>query len=182
MRDTGKGISPEALPFIFNAFEQGEPAVTQKFGGLGLGLSIAKAVVNRHGGTIRAASDGPGQGSSFTVALALVPNRREGVNAASPPRPDHPAGRIRVLLVEDHADTARAMVKLLERAGYQVEWADRVAAALEVAANRTFDVIVSDLGLPDGSGYELMRALKDEYGAGHRPERIRYGRGHPPRS
>ena len=70
-----------------------------------------------------------------------------------------------MLLVEDHADTARAMVKLLERAGYQVEWADRVAAALEVAANRTFDVIVSDLGLPDGSGYELMRALKDEYGA-----------------
>ena len=72
VRDTGKGISPEALPSIFNAFEQGDPAVTRQFGGLGLGLSIAKAVVDRHGGTIRAASDGPGRGSSFVVALPQV--------------------------------------------------------------------------------------------------------------
>ncbi len=80
-------------------------------------------------------------------------------------RPIDPARRIRVLLVEDHADTARAMVKLLERAGYQVDWADRVAAALGLAAEPPFDVVVSDLGLPDGSGYELMRVLKDRYGA-----------------
>jgi PAS domain S-box-containing protein len=164
VRDTGKGINPEALPYIFDAFEQGDPAITQQFGGLGLGLSIAKAVVDRHGGTIRAASDGPGLGSSFTVTLPLLSPAREGGDDARLPTPDHPAGRIRVLLVEDHADTARAMVKLLERAGYQVDWADRVASALELAANRSFDVIVSDLGLPDGSGYELMRALKDRYG------------------
>jgi PAS domain S-box-containing protein len=165
VRDTGKGIRAEALPHIFDAFEQGDPAITQQFGGLGLGLSIAKAVVDRHGGTIRAASDGPGLGSTFTVALPLPSTTGAASDEPVRPAPDQPEGRIRVLLVEDHVDTARAMVKLLERAGYQVDWAERVASALELAADRPFDVIVSDLGLPDGSGYDLMRTLKDRHGA-----------------
>jgi PAS domain S-box-containing protein len=165
VRDTGKGIDPEALPYIFDAFEQGDPAITQQFGGLGLGLSIAKAVVDRHGGTLRASSDGPDLGSSFTVTLALLPSANEGRDDAGQPPADPPPARLRVLFVEDHADTARAMVKLLERAGYQVDWADSVAAALRLAAARPFDVVVSDLGLPDGSGYELMQVLKDRYSA-----------------
>ncbi|MGP0064111.1 MAG: PAS domain-containing protein, partial [Isosphaeraceae bacterium] len=165
VRDTGKGIAPGALPYIFDAFEQGDPTITQRFGGLGLGLSISKAIVDRHGGTIRAASDGPGLGASFMVTLALLSSSEEGRDDDGLPPAPAPAGRVRVLFVEDHADTARAMARLLERCGYQVDWADCVAEALRLAAERPFDVVVSDLGLPDGSGYELMRILKDRYGA-----------------
>src|SRR5262249_40572842 len=151
VRDTGKGISPEALPSIFNAFEQGEPAVTQQFGGLGLGLSIAKAVVDRHGGAVPAASDGPGPRPTVMGTLPLRPTTKGGNTEPGPPPLDQSVGRIRVLLVEAHVDTAKAMVKLLERAGYQVAWADRVSSALELTAECAFDVIVSDIGLPDGS-------------------------------
>jgi PAS domain S-box-containing protein len=165
VRDSGKGISPEALPFIFDAFEQGDPSITQQFGGLGLGLSIAKAIVSRHAGTIRAASDGPGRGSSFTVTLPLRPSPPDESRDADAPADDIPSGRVRVLFVEDHADTAGALTKLLQRSGYHVEWADRVASALELAAARPFDVVVSDLGLPDGTGYDLMRTLKERYHA-----------------
>ena len=165
VRDNGKGISGDALPHIFDPFEQGDPNITQEFGGLGLGLSIAKAIVDRHGGTIQAASDGSGLGSSFTVTLPLLPSAIEDRTAAGQPSKSDPASRVRVLFVEDHADTARAMAKLLERSGYEVHWADCVSSAIQLAANRPFDVVVSDLGLPDGSGYELMQILKDRYAA-----------------
>ncbi len=165
VRDSGKGISAEAMPHIFDAFEQGDPAITQEFGGLGLGLSIAKAIVNRHGGTIQVASDGPGLGSSFKVMLSLLSAESERRDDAGLPSPPDPARRLRVLFVEDHDDTARAMVKLLERAGYRVAWADSVAAAIRVASTQPFDVVVSDLGLPDGSGYELMQILKVQHAA-----------------
>ncbi len=165
VRDTGKGMSPAALPHIFDAFEQGDPLITQRFGGLGLGLSIAQAVVDRHGGTIRAESEGPDLGSSFTVTLALLSSSKEGREDAGLPTAQDPAARLRVLFVEDHADTARAMTRLLERSGYEVYWADCLAAALRIAAERPFDVVVSDLGLPDGSGYELMQILKERHGA-----------------
>jgi CheY-like chemotaxis protein len=152
------------LPYIFDPFEQGDPAITRQFGGLGLGLSIAKAVADRHGGTIRAASEGPGRGSSFVVTLPLVrpPADRPEPAAAAPA--DGSAGRMRVLLVEDHVDTARATARLLERSGYKVTWADSVAAALRLTAEQTFDVVVSDLGLPDGDGHALMRQIKERYG------------------
>jgi nitrogen-specific signal transduction histidine kinase/CheY-like chemotaxis protein len=164
VRDTGKGISPQALPSIFDPFEQGDPAITRQYGGLGLGLSIAKAVVDRHGGTIRAASDGPGLGSSFTVALPLVaPPAGRPEEAAAPPAAG-PAGRLRILLIEDHVDTARATARLLERCGYKVAWAEGAAAAVRLAESQPFDIVVSDLGLPDGSGFEVMQRLKERYG------------------
>jgi PAS domain S-box-containing protein len=164
VRDSGKGISPEALPHIFDPFEQGDPAITRQFGGLGLGLSIAKAVADRHGGTIRAASDGPGRGSSFVVALPLALAPADPREESDPAAADDPAGRVRVLLVEDHVDTARATVRLLERSGYKVTWADSVAAARRLAAEQPFDIVVSDLGLPDGDGHALMRQLKEQHG------------------
>jgi PAS domain S-box-containing protein len=164
VRDTGKGISPEALPYIFDPFEQGDPAITRQFGGLGLGLSIAKAVADRHGGTIRAASEGLGRGSSFVVTLPLVRPPADRPEPAAPAPADGSAGRMRVLLVEDHVDTARATARLLERSGYKVTWADSVAAALRLTAEQTFDVVVSDLGLPDGDGHALMRQIKERYG------------------
>jgi CheY-like chemotaxis protein len=164
VRDTGKGIVPEAIPHIFDPFEQGDPAITRQFGGLGLGLSIAKAVVDRHGGTIRAASDGPGLGSSFVVALPLIAPPADRPEEADAPTVPGPAGRMRVLLIEDHVDTARATVRLLERTGYKVAWADGVAAALRLAESQPFDVVISDLGLPDGSGYEVMQQLRARHG------------------
>jgi CheY-like chemotaxis protein len=164
VHDSGKGISPEALPHIFEAFEQGEPAVTRQFGGLGLGLSIAKAVVDRHGGTIRAASDGPGLGSTFVVTLPLIARPADRPDHVDAPPADGPAGRLRVLLVEDHVDTGRATSRLLERLGYKVAWADCVAAALRRAESEPFDIVVSDLGLPDGDGYGLMRQIADRHG------------------
>ena len=121
-------------------------------------------MVDRHGGTIRAASDGPGEGSSFVVALPLIAPTDDRPEEAAAPTVDGPAGRMRVLLVEDHVDTARATVRLLERIGYKVGWADGVAAALRLAESQPFDVVVSDLGLPDGSGYEVMQQLHDRYG------------------
>lgn len=162
--DTGKGIAPEALPYIFDPFEQGDPAITRQFGGLGLGLSIAKAVVDRHGGTIRAASEGPGKGSSFVVSLPLIGSPAGRPDEPAAPPAEGACGRIRVLLVEDHVDTARATVRLLERNGYKVAWADGVAKALRLAASQPFDIVVSDLGLPDGSGYEVMQQLHRDHG------------------
>ncbi len=164
VRDTGQGIRPEALPTIFDPFEQGDPGVTQQFGGLGLGLSIAKAVVDRHGGSIRAASEGSGRGSSFTVTLPLLALADDRPEEPAAPQADDNAGRLRVLLVEDHVDTARATVRLLERRGYKVAWADGAAEAMRLAESQPFDVVVSDLGLPDGDGYEVMQRLKERHG------------------
>ncbi len=163
VHDTGKGISPEALPHIFDPFEQGDPAITRQFGGLGLGLSIAKAVADRHGGTIRASSDGPGRGSSFAVTLPLVRPPADRTEPADAAPADDPAGQMRVLLVEDHVDTARATGRLLERYGYKVTWADSVTAALRLTDAQRFDIVVSDLGLPDGDGHALMRQLKERH-------------------
>jgi two-component system, chemotaxis family, CheB/CheR fusion protein len=158
VRDTGAGISPEALPRIFQAFEQAEALTTRRFGGLGLGLSIAKAVVEMHG-SITAASDGRDKGATFTVRLVTVPPP-QGTTAA-----DHacgeavPSAKSLVLLVEDHPDTARVMARLLEGSGHSVRTAHSAASALQLAAAGAFDVVVSDIGLPDATGYELMAQL-----------------------
>lgn len=164
VRDTGKGISPEALPAIFDPFEQGDPAITRQFGGMGLGLSIAKAVVDRHGGSIRASSEGPGMGSSFVVTLPLAGLAADDAGSDQVRPADDDQGRIRILLVEDHIDTARATLRLLERSGYQVVWADSVAKALRLAESEPFHLVVSDLGLPDGDGHALMQQIKERHG------------------
>ena len=120
--------------------------------------------MDRHGGTIRAASDGPGQGSTFVVALPLIASPADRPENVAAPTTGDPAGQVRVLLVEDHVDTARATGRLLERFGYKVAWADCVAAALRRAAAEPFDIVVSDLGLPDGDGYGLMQQLATRHG------------------
>jgi PAS domain S-box-containing protein len=162
VQDTGIGIAPDALPKVFDAFEQGDEGITRQFGGLGLGLAISKALVERHGGTIWAQSDGPGMGSTFIVELPrAVP--MPGEEEATDPWPSGilNLGRLRLLVVEDNADTARALGRLLRAAGYWVQTADTVAAALEMAAREKFDVLVSDIGLPDATGYELIRRLRE---------------------
>jgi PAS domain S-box-containing protein len=160
VRDTGVGIDPERLPRIFDAFEQGGREVTRMFGGLGLGLAISKGLVELHGGTLTAASAGRDQGAVFTLRLpAAVVVPPEPASGAAPDREAGPRSGRRVLLVEDHADTLAAMAQLLEMFGYTVRTADSVASALQAAEGERVDVVVSDIGLPDGSGLDLMRQL-----------------------
>jgi CheY-like chemotaxis protein len=172
VRDTGVGIPADVLPRLFNAFEQGEEHITRRFGGLGLGLAIAKAVLDLHGGTIAASSDGAGTGSLFTVELmtahAALPREQADPTKGSAASPSSagPANCGRILLVEDHIDSARALAKLLSSAGYVVRTAHTVAAALELAAQTHFDLLISDLGLPDASGYDLMEAMRARHGDG----------------
>ena len=157
--DSGMGIDAETLPKIFNAFEQGARA---QLGGLGLGLAISKALVETHHGTLIAESDGPGKGATFTAIFPLSETNADAEQNASPSAPAvHKA--MRVLLVEDHEDTNRSLTQLLRRRGYYVQPAHSVQAALEAAAHERFDVLISDIGLPDGSGIDLMEKLKNAH-------------------
>ncbi|MGA2259661.1 MAG: response regulator [Thermoguttaceae bacterium] len=165
VNDSGIGIEPEALSRIFNAFEQAERSITRQFGGLGLGLAISKALVEMHGGQIEAHSEGRGKGATFRVRLPLTA-------PAGQPEAPAPAGLrqravrpLHILLVEDHGVTAKLMRMVLTSDGHTVEMAGDIATALELADQHAFDLLLSDLGLPDGSGHDLMRQLRQR---GHR--------------
>jgi two-component system CheB/CheR fusion protein len=164
--DTGIGIERDLLPRIFDAFEQGADEVTHRFGGLGLGLAICKALVTAMGGEIGAASDGPGKGATFRVLLPTCEppdtgHKPQAGGTAAAGRPGAPRRPLRILLVEDHVDTSRAMIRLLGRIGHQVRTAGTIRAAVDAARAGPVDVVISDVGLPDGSGHDLMRMLRD---------------------
>ncbi len=159
--DTGIGIDAELLPRLFNAFEQGERAVTRRYGGLGLGLSISKALVEMHHGTLTVASEGAGRGATFTLSLATVSAPTAQGFATPSIRP--PSGKsVRILLVEDHDDTLKVMARLLRGSGYRVSMAASVQAAIALVDAEMFDLLISDLGLPDGSGLDVMRHVKSK--------------------
>ncbi len=160
--DNGVGIEAPALAQIFGAFEQGGSHMTAKFGGLGLGLAITKAFVELHEGTIRATSGGPGQGTQVTIRLPLLTLDTPGESLAvgAPPVADAPPLAGTLLVVDDHADTLDIMTRLLTRRGYQVLTARSCESAIETARQHRFDLIVSDLGLPDGSGLDLLAKLR----------------------
>jgi PAS domain S-box-containing protein len=166
IQDSGVGIAPEILPRVFDAFEQGDARTTRQFGGLGLGLAISKAVVEMHGGRISASSGGHLQGSLFRVELAVEAQMTATASSVTMAAPAQRPGEaaLSVLLVEDHVDTARAMARLLKNAGCTVSAARSVAAALQMLDGQRFDIMVSDIGLPDAAGYELMRIAKDRHG------------------
>jgi signal transduction histidine kinase len=153
--DTGPGIAQEKLVQIFDAFEQG---TSQGSVGMGLGLSICKALVELHGGAIRASSPGLGQGSCFRVELPcqnLAPAPEEPVDIESPRE-----AAFRILVAEDHPDTAECLRLLLTMNGHQVRVANCVKQALHIAQDYEFDVLISDIGLPDGRGTELLTELR----------------------
>jgi signal transduction histidine kinase len=160
VRDEGAGISPELLPAIFELFVQHEQGSDRSQGGLGLGLAIAQAFVALHGGTISAASDGPGKGSTFTVRLpAVVLEPRE---PAAPP-PGRAARRAaRVLVVDDNADAADLLAEGLRLLDHDVLVAGDGPTALRVAAHAELDAVVLDIGLPGMDGHELARRLREQ--------------------
>lgn len=159
--DTGAGMTPRELERVFEPFVQGnhahEPS-RPRFGGLGLGLAIARRLVELHGGRIEAASAGEGRGSTFKVLLSPA----TGMKAANPPAPPSvPEARsagmsLRILVVEDHASTRVALTALLKRRGHVVRMASMVNEAVDALGEEPFDVLVSDIGLPDGSGYDIL--------------------------
>lgn len=165
VNDSGIGIEPEALPKIFKAFEQTERSVSQRFGGLGLGLAISKALVEMHGGEIEAQSEGLDRGATFRVRLPMCPPRGKprALIAATPARTS--VRPLKILLVEDHGITAQMIQTILQNKGHSVKTAGDITTALNLAGRHSFDLLFSDLGLPDGSGHELMRELRKR---GHR--------------
>jgi signal transduction histidine kinase len=164
VEDTGAGITQQTLPDIFRAFVQGESREARVAGGLGLGLAISKAIVEAHGGTIRAESAGPGLGAVFTIQLAAVLPFSTAVVTESESRFRTAPPRLRLLVIEDHEPTMMVLVRLLRHYGHEVFTAENVERALAVAAAHTFDLVISDLGLPDGNGIDLMRKLAKDYG------------------
>jgi two-component system CheB/CheR fusion protein len=158
--DSGIGIPAEVLPRIFNAFEQGDASVTRQFGGLGLGLAISKALMDLHGGAIRAESAGAGLGSTFIIELPSAAPAALGKPAGAASSGEGKTRQLRLLLVEDHADTARTLGRLLRRAGYIVITASDVAGAEAAAEREPIDLLISDLGLPDGNGHEVIRRVR----------------------
>jgi len=161
--DNGMGIDAEALPRIFNAFEQAEEAVKKRFGGLGLGLAISKGLVEAQGGRLSAESDGLGKGSKFTLEMVLAEAQIRQKPAPGTMRAEIRPAPLRILLVEDHEDTARIMSKLLRSFDHRVTWASTFATALEAVEADNFDLLISDLGLPDGNGRELIRQAQKKH-------------------
>ncbi len=155
--DTGIGIAAETLPKIFNAFEQGDTDINKALGGLGLGLAISNALAELHGGTLRAESAGIGNGATFIFTLPAV--ERTALTSQPGATPSSDGDRRRILLVEDHATTAALMARLLRKRGHEVEVAHTKADAISIGLAQHFDILISDLGLPDGNGYEVMEAL-----------------------
>jgi CheY-like chemotaxis protein len=168
--DTGIGIEADKIDKIFTAFEQGQPSITRRFGGLGLGLAISKAMVDAHHGKIRVESPGKDKGATFIVDLNTVDApvmAQNGADGELPAVPDAKATisqKRRLLLVDDHADTCVGMKLMLERRGYDITIAHSAEQAFEETRNQDFDLVISDIGLPDRSGYELMTELRRSKG------------------
>ena len=172
LKDSGLGMTPAELDRVFDAFEQGDHASQpgmHRFGGLGLGLAISQRLVELHQGSIEAVSEGRDQGATFVVKLPLQaglavsaqpPTRESGNPASSVPR----SAGARILLVEDHEETRRALSQVLRRRNYEVTCAGSLSEARACADQASFDLLVSDVGLPDGDGTTLMTELRAKYG------------------
>ena len=158
VRDNGIGIAPEVLPHIFDLFTQGPRSLARSEGGLGVGLNVVRNLVSMHGGTVKADSGGPGQGSRFVVRLPLCTLARAEppAAAAAPAGP----GRCRVLLIEDNIDACETLKAFLEMEGHEVTMAHDGKAGLDLLLAQDFEVVVCDIGLPGMDGLEVLSALR----------------------
>jgi two-component system CheB/CheR fusion protein len=163
VRDTGAGIDPELLPRVFDLFVQGNRSLDRSHGGLGIGLTLVRRLIEMHGGTVEAHSEGMGRGSEFIVRLpvsldpVLKPQRPP---EAGGPAPVQPAPRRRVLVVDDHEDSVTMLAALLRSKGYEVATARNGTAALEIAPSFSPEFIILDIGLPEIDGYEIARRFR----------------------
>jgi CheY-like chemotaxis protein len=166
VRDNGEGLAPELLPHVFDSFWQADASTTRQQGGLGLGLAIVRQLVDLHGGSVAAASPGKGQGATFTVSLPLLQPReatKENAVVAQPAGaagPSPPLAGLRVLAVEDDESTLDALTELLSLQGADVAPAASVSQALKSLQRFDPDVLVSDIGMPERDGYELIREVR----------------------
>jgi CheY-like chemotaxis protein len=159
VRDNGIGIPPDQLPAMFELFVQGDRSSARSEGGLGIGLTLVKSLVEMHGGSVSAASEGPGNGSEFIVRLPAVTSPRVAptrVQAASRSR----NATSRILVVDDNVDSARGLARLLKLLGHKVETAGDGPEALAVVETYRPDVVLLDIGLPGMDGYDVARALR----------------------
>jgi two-component system CheB/CheR fusion protein len=164
VRDNGIGLSAELLPHVFDLFTQANQALDRSQGGLGIGLTLVRRLVELHGGTVDAKSDGPGQGSEFIVRLPLLADKARaadrGVSHAG--EPSAMTRELRVLVVEDHPDSADMMAFLIEAQGHKVFKAHDGASALDTALAMIPDVMFCDIGLPGMNGYELAAEIRKQ--------------------
>jgi len=158
VRDTGIGISPEMLPHIFELFTQGDQSLAHTSGGLGVGLTLVRRLVELHGGRIWAHSDGPGRGSEFTIRLPL--GEKSDDPAAADRRPADRCPSCRVLIVEDNVDAQETLRTFLEAEGHRVSVASDGPSGLAHAESGHFDVGLIDIGLPIMDGYEVARQIR----------------------
>jgi signal transduction histidine kinase len=179
VQDTGQGIDPKVLPQLFSRFHQADDSTTRRFGGLGLGLSIVRQLVELHDGRVRAQSAGPGRGSRFTVTLPLTEPQQavtagpkavqgtrseaEGANGAGPASI---LGGLRILCVDDEPDARQLLRHILEQKQATVALAASVDEALELIGKDEFHVLVSDIGMPGRDGFDLIRSVREREGDG----------------
>ena len=158
--DTGQGIHPNFLPYVFEYFRQADGATTRKFGGLGLGLAIVRHLVELHGGTVRVESAGEGQGATFTVKLPLMATPPQTNADSKPSEPSLNLHGIKVLVVDDNADTREFIAFMLEMHGANVTTVTSAVEALATLTKYKADVLLSDIGMPEMDGYMLVRQLR----------------------
>jgi signal transduction histidine kinase/CheY-like chemotaxis protein len=159
LQDQGIGIDAETIERIFNPFEQGERSFKRRFGGLGLGLAISKSLAEAHGAALTVRSEGLNRGATFCLRMKTAAPPEDGRTPQIQPRKSSPS-KLRILLVDDHVDTCTVMKKILAGRGHDVTVAQDIRSALEQARMNNFDLLISDVGLPDGSGMELLAQLK----------------------
>jgi CheY-like chemotaxis protein len=160
VRDSGVGIPAEKLPFVFEMFVQLDGSRGRKDRGLGIGLALARRLVELHDGEISARSDGPGQGSEFSVRLPALSALAAEADATTPARQRLPRAALRVLVVDDLPDNSASLGVLLRRLGHEVEIANGGMEALLLAERFTPQVVLLDIGMPDLDGYEVCRRLR----------------------
>jgi CheY-like chemotaxis protein len=169
--DTGEGIPGEFLPYVFDRFQQADPSTTRKHGGLGLGLAIARHLVETHGGAIKAQSAGEGRGSTFIVQLPITekpwtsvpqfdPQKSRPLRETAGPVPDVDLTGVKVLAIDDSDDTRELLREILEEHGADVRTATSAAQGHAVLAVWKPDVIVCDIGMPDEDGYSFIKKLR----------------------
>jgi len=162
IKDTGIGIDPHILPYIFETFRQSEQGLDRNKGGLGLGLALVRGLIELHGGEVSAYSKGPGAGAAFTIRLPIL----QDAAATSQSAPDTVVAltpKRRILLIEDNKDTAKSLRSLLSLEGHEIRMTHSGAAGLEAAYNFQPQIILCDIGLPEMDGYEFIRTLREDF-------------------